>query len=131
MPEYLRSFTDAHARTPRQDEQAHILQEQVRQEQAALACASEAELEWVFCDTCPLLTAIYSDCVFGDASLYPDARKLHERYALTLLLEPTIAWVADGLQRDGVEARQRVHDCIVRELASGNWPYAPWQSRSR
>lgn len=131
VPEYLRSFTDRHARTPRQDEQVHILQEQVRQEQAALERARQEGLDWVFCDTSPLLTAIYSDCVFGDRSLYPEARKLQGRYALTLLLEPTIAWVADGLQRDGVEARQRVHERIVRELASGNWPYVPCRSGLR
>lgn len=124
VPEYLRSFTDRHARTPRQDEQAHILHEQLRQEQAALEQAQTMGLAWVVCDTSPLLTAVYSDCVFGDTSLYEEARRLQARYAITLLLKPTLVWVADGIQRDGEAMRQRVHACIGHELQNGAWPCA-------
>ena len=122
VPEYLRSFTARHGRTPQQGEQPHVVQEQVRLETEALSAARQCRLRWVFCDTAPLLTAIYSDCVFADASLYPEARALHARYALTLLLEPDIPWVADGLQRDGLAARERVHDLLDTTLAQGAWP---------
>jgi nicotinamide riboside kinase len=124
VPEYLRSFTDAHGRTPRQDEQAHILREQLRLEDEALHLARRQGHTLVFCDTAPLLTAVYSDCVYDDASLYPLARSLHARYALTLFLQPDIPWQADGLQRDGPQARAAVHTAIARELTDGAWPVA-------
>lgn len=124
VPEYLRSFTSRHGRTPDREEQLHILQEQVRQETDALAAARQQGFRWVFCDTAPLLTAVYSDSVFADTCLYPQARALHARYALTLLLEPDIPWVADGVQRDGVEARARVHAALETALVRGVWPCA-------
>jgi nicotinamide riboside kinase len=124
VPEYLRGFTDAKGRTPEQHEQLAILQEQVRMETAALDAARRLPCAWVFCDTAPLLTAVYSDHVFGDESLYPEARRLHARYALTLLLEPDIPWVADGLQRDGVAERLLVHTRIEKTLAAWPWPCA-------
>ena len=123
VPEYLRTFTDTNGRTPVQHEQLDILREQVRQETAALESARGQASAWVFCDTTPLLTAVYSAHVFGDESLYPQAHGLHTRYALTLLLEPDIPWVADGLQRDGVSQRAAVHARIERALAERAWPY--------
>lgn len=123
VPEYLRSFTDQQGRTPERTEQLHILQEQVRQETQAVATARRQHQALVFCDTAPLLTAVYSDCVFADTSLYPQAHGLHARYALTLLLEPDIPWVADGVQRDGPQARMLVHSRIEQALADWEWPH--------
>ena len=117
VPEYLRQFTQAHGRTPQRAEQLHILQEQLRMETEALSLARRQGHSVVFCDTAPLLTAVYSDCIFADASLYPQARSLHARYALTLFLQPDIPWHADGLQRDGAQARATVHRAIERALA--------------
>lgn len=123
VPEYLRSFTERNGRTPERTEQASILKEQVRQETAALAQARRQGQTLVFCDTAPLLTAIYSDVVFADTSLYPQAHGLHDRYAVTLLLEPDIPWVADGLQRDGMQWRAKVHARIEKALADWAWPH--------
>lgn len=123
VPEYLRQFTAEQGRTPQRQEQAQILDEQLRQESAALDAARQQGRVLVFCDTAPLLTAIYSDCVFGDSSLYPQARALHARYTLTLLLETDIPWVADGLQRDGAAMRARVQALIVRELDALQAPH--------
>ena len=123
VPEYLRHFTEVQGRTPEQHEQLSILQEQVRREATALEIAGEQPCAWVFCDTAPLLTAIYSDCMFADASLYPPAHGLQARYALTLLLEPDIPWEADGLQRDGVLQRATVHVRIEHTLAERAWPH--------
>ncbi len=123
VPEYLRSFTDLHGRTPGRHEQVSILQEQVRMEDAALEAARRRPCALVFCDTAPLLTAVYSDQVFRDGSLYPQAHALHARYALTLMLEPDIPWVADGLQRDGMAQRAAVHARIERVLDEWHWPH--------
>lgn len=125
VPEYLRHFTQAHGRTPQPAEQLHIMQEQVRMETEAWALARQQGRSLVFCDTAPLLTAVYCECVFADTSLYPQARSLHARYALTLFLQPDIPWHADGPQRDGPEARSAVHRAIERALAAnceGAWP---------
>ena len=122
VPEYLRSFTEQYGRTPERTEQLQILQEQVRQETQALATARRQHKALVFCDTAPLLTAVYSDCVFADTSLYPQAHGLHARYALTLLLEPDIPWVADGVQRDGPQTRAIVQARIEQALAEWAWP---------
>ena len=46
---------------------------------------------------------------------------LHARYALTLMLEPDIAWVADE-QRDGAHVRQPITDMIANELTALNLP---------
>ncbi len=123
VPEYLRSFTAQHGRTPERTEQAQVLQEQVRQETQALATARRQRQALVFCDTAPLLTAIYSDCFFADTSLYPQAHGLHARYAITLLLEPDIPWMADGVQRDGIASRAAVHTRIEQALADWAWPH--------
>ena len=125
VPEYLRGFTQAHGRTPQRAEQLHILQEQLRMETEALSLARQQGHSVVFCDTAPLLTAVYSDCVFADASLYPQARSLHARYALTLFLQPDIPWHADGLQRDGPDARAAVHLAIERAVAASGDDASP------
>lgn len=127
VPEYLRHFTQAHGRTPQRAEQLQIMQEQLRMETEAWALARQQGRSLVFCDTAPLLTAIYSECVFADISLHPQARSLHARYALTLFLQPDIPWQADGLQRDGAEGRDAVHRAIERALMAdgdSDWPVA-------
>lgn len=122
VPEYLRTFCESRGRTPTRHEQSLILETQVVDEMSAQANAQQRSRPFVFCDTAPLLTAIYSDFVFGDKSLYARARALHSRYALTLLLEPDIAWVADGMQRDGAHVRGPITNIIERELAAVNAP---------
>ncbi len=127
VPEYLREFCDTHARTPTAGEQSLILETQHLAELAAQHNASQLNLPFVFCDTAPLLTAIYSDFIFGDPSLYGRARALHSRYALTLLLATDLAWVADGLQRDGEQVRAPITQMIRCELDTLAAPFASIQ----
>ncbi len=122
--EYLRQFCDQNGRTPKAHEQLTILRTQRQHEIAAQRKATRQAKRYVFCDTAPLLTAIYSDFVFGDAGLYGLARALHSNYALTLLLAPDIPWVADGLQRDGAQVRGPITDLITRDLADLKAPRA-------
>jgi nicotinamide riboside kinase len=114
--EYLRAFCVEKGRTPTRAEQQHILQTQVLHEAQMLEQARQQQVDYVFCDTAPLLTAIYSEYVFAEQSLYQQARALHARYALTLLLAPDIPWQADGLQRDGAHVREPIHALLQREL---------------
>ena len=108
VTEYLREFCDQHGRTPSQAEQTHIASEQTRRIDQM---AQHAEV--VIADTTGLMTAVYSDKVFGDRSLYAQALESHRRVNLTLVTALDIAWEPDGLQRDGPEVREPV-DALIR-----------------
>lgn len=123
VPEYLRLFCDQHGRPPRVDEQALVMRAQFEQEAQSVKQAKQAGCSYVFCDTAPLLTAVYSDFYFGDTSLYDAACALHGRYALTLVLAPDVTWVPDGMQRDGSQARVGVHTMVQHALQSRRYPY--------
>lgn len=122
VPEHLRAFCDLQGRTPRADEQAGIMRAQFEQEEQVAALARQAGCAHVFCDGAPLLTAIYSDWYFADTSLLECGHVLHARYALTLLVQPDIAWVPDGLQRDGDPVRAAIHARLRHELHALRYP---------
>jgi NadR type nicotinamide-nucleotide adenylyltransferase len=123
VPEYLRAFCNAQGRTPQQAEQSLILEMQVANEMRSVRAAQTTAAPFVFCDTAPLLTAIYSQYIFADTSLIAQATQLHERYALTLLLDTDIEWVADGMQRDGEHVRAPVTMMIEQQLNYHKFPY--------
>lgn len=113
VSEYLREFCERRGRTPRRDEQAFIAAEQaLRIEQAA------ARHDWVIADTTALMTAVYSDFVFQDASLYALALQAQSHYAAHLLTAIDLPWRADGHQRDGVHVQQPV-DQLIRSALGG------------
>ncbi len=116
VAEYLRDFCAEENRTPRIEEQHGIMKRQIAREGEALAFATTNQAPYVFCDTAPIQTAIYSDYVFSDESLYDEAKALHARYAVTLILAPDIDWVADGLQREGAHVRDDIHALIMQNL---------------
>lgn len=109
IPERLREFVDAHGRTPTVSEQAGIVRDQVAREVDALERAARAGLRWVLCDSSPLVTAVYSMELFGDDTLLPMAVAHQRSYALTLWTGIDVDWQADGLQRDGPDARGAFH----------------------
>lgn len=108
VDETLRRFCDVEGRTPRQDEQIHIARTQTRRIEAAAANHA-----LVIADTTALMTAVYSEIVFGDHSLYVECEAAHRRCDLSLLTALDLPWVADGLQRDGPQVRKPV-DALVR-----------------
>ena len=116
IPEYLREFCDREGRTPRPDEQPHILAEQRRREEEAIDRARAGRLGWVLADSAPLVTAVYSEYLFGDESLFAAAVEHHAVYETTLLLAPDLPWVADGIQRDGPAVREACHRLLLRRL---------------
>lgn len=107
VPEYLREWCDAAARTPASHEQRAIAREQARR----ILAVRDADL--VLADTTPLMTAIYSELLFADRTLHPFALAHQRHYDLTLLTGLDLPWVADGLQRDGAHVREPV-DTLVR-----------------
>ena len=116
VPESLRTFCEVHGRTPNKEEQSEVLECQLFLETELLAQARREACNHVFCDTAPLLTAVYSEYFFSDKSLYARAHALHSGYSLTILLAPDLPWQPDGIQRDGPNVRDRVHSLIEREL---------------
>jgi nicotinamide riboside kinase len=110
VPEYLREWCDLNGRTPLADEQGFIAQVQMQR------VHSHPMTTLVLADTTPLLTAIYSDLLFGDTSLYADAVEQHRAFGLTLVTGLDLPWVADGIQRDGVAMRAQVHQRLCEVL---------------
>lgn len=119
VPEYLREFCDTRGRTPRADEQAGIAEAQTQ----AIAQAARKHAV-VIADTSALVTAVYSARLFADASLHAQAIATQRGYAATLLMALDLPWVADGLQRDGPKARQRIDNDLRAVLIGHGLPFS-------
>jgi nicotinamide riboside kinase len=121
VPEMLRAWVAQHGRTPQQHEQRGIMQMQMDNEaHITQHCAAGigAAAHIVLCDTTPLTIALASQYYFNDDSLIADAVAHHRGYAHTLVCVPDIAWVADGLQRDGPVVRTAMATRIDDALAA-------------
>jgi len=124
VPEYLREFCASVQRTPRPEEQSHILAEQRLREEAALARALAQRLDWVLADSAPLVTAAYSELLFGDVTLHEQAIVHHASYHATLVLATDLPWVADGIQRDGPAVREAFHSLLLQRIQDAGLPFA-------
>lgn len=120
VDEVLRGWCERAGRTPRPDEQMAIAAEQARRTDAARA---RPGTDLVVTDTTPLMTAVYSDLLFDDPSLYLFALAHQRGYAATLLTGLDLPWVADGLQRDGPQVREPVDGRVRAALQGARLPY--------
>lgn len=117
IDEYLRTWCNAHGRPPQAHEQAHVAHIQAQRiQQATAAC--------VVVDTTPLITAVYSDVLFNDPTLYPEAIAFQRTLDATLVMGLDVAWVADGIQRDGLAIRQRMDARLREVLLAHKLPFA-------
>jgi nicotinamide riboside kinase len=117
--EVLREWCEREGRTPRADEQHAIAAEQRSRIEAA---AGSNEI--VVADTTPLMTAVYSELLFGDRSLHARALAWHAaNVGMTLLMGLDVDWQPDGLQRDGAHVRTPVDRALRDALASHALPY--------
>jgi nicotinamide riboside kinase len=119
VPEVLRLWCDERGRTPHAHEQAAILQAQ-----HARIDAAAQDHDVVICDTTGLMTAVYSELVFGDRALHEQAARLHKRMALSLVMALDLPWVADGHQRDGPQVREPVDRMLRALLLQHALPFA-------
>ena len=108
-PEVLRQWCDQQGRTPLAHEQKAIAQAQAELTENA------SDVEYLIADTSPLMTAIYSDVLFQDPSLYPFALSHQRIYQHTLVAGLDLPWQADGIQRDGPAMREQI-DARLREV---------------
>jgi nicotinamide riboside kinase len=118
VPEYLREWCAAQQRTPQPHEQLHIAAQQQQRIQAAAAQHSV-----VIADTTALMTAVYSEYVFADLSLYPQALEQQREFDVTLVSGLDMPWVADGIQREGDYVRGPVDAMLRRSLDEAHIDY--------
>lgn len=116
--EYLREWCEREQRTPRPDEQRAIAEEQWRR-----ADAAAADHDLVLHDTTPLMTAVYSELLFDDVSLYPFALQVQARMDATLLMALDLPWVGDNM-RDGPHAQQPTDRLLRRALRDAGLGYS-------
>lgn len=120
VPEYLREFVDTEQRVPFEDDQSGIARTQLAREDAL---ARDPRVDsFLFCDTTPLMTAVYSRIYWGRVPAALLALEAAHDYALTVVAAPDLPWVPDGLMRDSDEVRQRVHAqllAVLRERGIG------------
>ncbi|HEX8613095.1 MAG TPA: ATP-binding protein [Telluria sp.] len=112
VPEYLREFVDTTARVPREEDQYRIAHTQMEREDAAARQATR----FLFCDTTPLMTAIYSRWYWNRVDAQLSVLERRHDYAVTLVTAPDGPWEADGLQRESEAVRQTIHEQVVQML---------------
>jgi nicotinamide riboside kinase len=116
VPEVLREWCQMNGRTPAFHEQRQIAQQQAER-------IFSIQEGWVIADTTPLMTAVYSDYVFKDLSMYEEALGLQAQFDLTLVMGLDVAWVPDGLQRDGEHVREPVDNLIRQAMSRRRLPF--------
>lgn len=119
VPEYLREFVETHGRVPFETDQFAIARTQREREDAAAARADRL----LFCDTTPLMTALYSRVYWGRVDPQLAALASRHDYALTLVTAPDTPWIADGLMRESEAVRARVYAMVVAELDARGIPF--------
>lgn len=109
VAEALREWCDTNQRIPMASEQTDIAKLQIQRIHDAPAA------EYLIADTTALITAIYSEIIFSDPSLYPLALENQQGFDLAFVMGLDLPWVADGIQRDGV-AIQSAFDAQLRRV---------------
>jgi nicotinamide riboside kinase len=126
VAEWLREWCEREGRTPRPDEQLAIAETQAARVNKAidgLAAEPASAPAYVIADTTPLMTALYSDWLFQDPSLYAMALAHQHGFTHTLVTGLDLPWVADGLQRDGPHVREPIDTLLRKKLAKGGVAY--------
>ncbi|MES2018843.1 MAG: ATP-binding protein [Pseudomonadota bacterium] len=119
VPEYLREFVETEGRVPVEEDQCGIARTQMAREDAAAANASR----FLFCDTTPLMTALYSRWYWGRVDAQLALLERRHDYACTIVTAPDSPWEADGLQRESEQVRQTIHEQVLQMLAERDIAY--------
>jgi NadR type nicotinamide-nucleotide adenylyltransferase len=119
VPEYLREFVDINQRVPQESEQLLIAQTQLQNEDKLIGSANN----WIFCDTTPMMTALYSRHYFTAIDPALESLEREHKYAFTIVTSPDIPWTPDGLQRESPAVRQRVHETLLDLLDEREIPF--------
>ena len=112
VPEYLREFVETEARVPDESDQFGIALTQMAREDASAQVATRL----LFCDTTPMMTALYSRWYWGRVDARLALLERRHDYALTLVTAPDCPWEADGLQRASEQVRQTIYEQVLQML---------------
>lgn len=112
VPEYLREFVESEGRVPDECDQFPIARTQMDREDAAAQVASR----FLFCDTTPMMTALYSRWYWGRVDAQLSLLERRHDYDYTLVTAPDCPWEADGLQRASEEVRQTIYEQVRQML---------------
>jgi NadR type nicotinamide-nucleotide adenylyltransferase len=121
VPEYLREFVETQKRVPFEHDQIDIARTQRARENAV--AASRDARRFLFCDTTPLVTAVYSRIYWGRVPPELLALEAEHDYAATLVAGLDLPWVPDGLQRESEEVRRQVHEALLAVLRERGIPF--------
>jgi NadR type nicotinamide-nucleotide adenylyltransferase len=121
VPEYLREFVETRQRVPFEHDQVEIARTQ-REREDAMAALPGAR-RYLFCDTTPLMTAVYSRIYWGRVPPALLAMEATHDYAFTLVAGLDLPWVPDGLQRESEAVREQVHACLLAVLRERGIPF--------
>lgn len=119
VPEYLREFCDARQCVPVSTDQFHIAATQAAREDALAAQGGR----FLFCDTTPLMTAVYSIHYFGGVDEQLESLASSRRYDITLVCKPEFAWIPDGLHHEEENVSGMIDAILRDELARRGVPY--------
>lgn len=119
VPEYLREFVETEGRVPDESDQYPIARTQMEREDAAAQVATR----FLFCDTTPMMTALYSRWYWGRVDAKLSLLERRHDYACTLVTAPDCPWEADGLQRASEEVRQAIYEQVLQMLHERDIPY--------
>lgn len=119
VPEYLREFVDTMGRVPMESDQFGIARMQMQREDEAAARAHS----FLFCDTTPMMTAIYSRWYWNRVDGQLSVLEQRHDYAFTLVTAPDAPWEADGLMRESDEVRQTIHRQVLQMLGERGIAY--------
>ncbi|MCB5183747.1 ATP-binding protein [Methylobacillus gramineus] len=119
VAEFLREFVETRQRTPYAEEQLLIATTQREREEESESRANRL----LFCDTSPLMTALYSEHYFGGVDAELAMLAAQHDYGATIVTAPTTPWVADGLQRESDVVRQHIHIQLMRKLYDAGIAY--------
>lgn len=118
VPEYGRELWERRGGDLRFADMARIAIEQVAREDAARRVA----WRWLPCDTTPLVTAFYSEALFG--RIDPVVSELAKRpYDRLVVCAPDFAFVQDGTRQDAA-FRCRQHQWYLQRLEQAQASYA-------
>jgi NadR type nicotinamide-nucleotide adenylyltransferase len=113
VPEYLREFCDVRQDVPVSTDQFHIATTQVAREEALAARGGR----FLFCDTTPLMTAVYSIHYFGAIDQQLESLAASRRYDIILVCKPEFAWIPDGLHHEDEDVSGIIDAILLGELA--------------
>jgi nicotinamide riboside kinase len=84
---------------------------------------SAAAKTWLFCDTTPSMTALYSRYYFQHMDPELARLDLHHTYDFSIVTAPDFPWIADGLQRESPAVRQHIHEQLLAMLEEREIPF--------